>query len=201
MSADPATDTPETSEKPAETPEADAPTPASSEAGESPKEDEEALKPKEGSSAPVVSPSKRSRPPYKYDPNKITLRFLFANRDGLTVTVECNPTDTIGEVKGALLSVWPEDLPSCSGGDRLRLICMGKGILMPDSRTLEDCEVPVFKTHPTPINVAVRPENVGASSSKGGSETKRRLGGGSTGSSGGGQSGNQAGTGCGCAIM
>jgi hypothetical protein len=60
------------------------------------------------SSAPVISASKRSRPPYKYDPKKITLRFLFANRDGLTVTVECNPTDTVGEVKGALLSVWPE---------------------------------------------------------------------------------------------
>ena len=93
------------------------------------------------------------------------------------------------------------DLPNCSGGDRLRLICMGKGILMPDSRTLEDCEVPVFKTHPTPINVAVRPENVGSSSSKGGGESKRRLGGGSSGGSSGGPSGTQAGTGCGCTIM
>jgi len=60
------------------------------------------------SSTPVVSSSKKSRPPYKYDPNKITLRFLFANRDGLTVTVECKPADTIGEVKGALMSVWPD---------------------------------------------------------------------------------------------
>lgn len=107
---------------------------------------------------PIVSSNKKSRPPYKYDPNKITLRFLFANRDGLTVTVECKPADTVGEVKGALLSVWPKDLPSCSGGDRLRLICMGKGVLMPDTRTLEDCQVPIFKTHPTPINVSVRPE-------------------------------------------
>jgi hypothetical protein len=56
----------------------------------------------------VVSSSKKSRPPYKYDPEKVTLRFLFANKDGLTVTVECNPGDTVGEVKGALLSVWPE---------------------------------------------------------------------------------------------
>jgi hypothetical protein len=60
------------------------------------------------SATPVVSSSKLSRPPYKYDPNKITLRFLFANRDGLTVTVECTPSDTVAEVKGALLSVWPE---------------------------------------------------------------------------------------------
>lgn len=60
------------------------------------------------SSGPVVSSTKRTRPPYKYDPEKVTLRFLFANRDGLTVTVECKPGDTVGEVKGQLLSVWPE---------------------------------------------------------------------------------------------
>ncbi len=60
------------------------------------------------STGPVVSSSKRTRPPYKYDPEKVTLRFLFANRDGLTVTVECKPSDTVGEVKGQLLSVWPE---------------------------------------------------------------------------------------------
>ena len=60
------------------------------------------------SAGPVVSSSKRTRPPYKYDPEKITLRFLFANRDGLTVTAECKPSDTIGEIKGQLLSVWPE---------------------------------------------------------------------------------------------
>mmetsp|Transcript_17574 Transcript_17574/g.49672 ORF Transcript_17574/g.49672 Transcript_17574/m.49672 type:complete len:93 (-) Transcript_17574:197-475(-) len=34
---------------------------------------------------------------------------------------------------------------------------MGKGMLSPDSRTLEDCQIPVFKTHPTPVNVSVRP--------------------------------------------
>jgi len=63
------------------------------------------------SSGPVVSASKRTRPSYKYDPEKITLRFLFANRDGLTVTVECKPNDTVGELKGQLLSVWPEGKP------------------------------------------------------------------------------------------
>ena len=98
----------DTAEKPDESPEGDdAPTPASSEAGE--KDDDEAP-PKDPSLGPVVSQGKRSRPPYKYDPNKITLRFLFANRDGLNVTVECNPSDTVGEVKGALLSVWPEGM-------------------------------------------------------------------------------------------
>jgi hypothetical protein len=59
-------------------------------------------------STPIISSSKKSRPSFKYDPNKITLRFLFANRDGLAVTIECNPSDTVGDVKGALLSAWPE---------------------------------------------------------------------------------------------
>lgn len=61
------------------------------------------------SSTSTKKSSNSSRPPpYKYNPEKITLRFLFCNRDGLTVTVECNPTDTVGEVKGALISVWPK---------------------------------------------------------------------------------------------
>jgi hypothetical protein len=61
----------------------------------------------------IVSSSKRSRPLYKFDPDKITLRFLFANRDGLTVTLECEPHDTVAEVKAALLSVWPEGKSYC----------------------------------------------------------------------------------------
>jgi hypothetical protein len=59
------------------------------------------------SSMPIVSTSKKNRPPYKYDPSKITLRFLFANRDGLSVTINCDPSDTVGEIKTSLLSVWP----------------------------------------------------------------------------------------------
>lgn len=97
--------------------------------------------------------------PYKfvYDPNKISIKFLFANRDGLFVSCDCAPSDTIGEVKGVLMSMWPEELPTCSGGDQIRLICMGKGLLMPDTRSLKDCDVPVFKTHPTPVNVSLKP--------------------------------------------
>lgn len=150
------------------------------------------------STGPVVSASKRTRPPYKYDPEKITLRFLFANRDGLTVTVECKPSDTVGEVKGQLLSVWPEDLQSCSGGDQLRLICMGKGVLMPDTRTIQDCEVPVFKSHPTPVNVAVRPKAKLAEHSKSGKDGGSRGGGFSGGSNN--TATEQSGQGCGCVI-
>ena len=52
------------------------------------------------------------------------------------------------------------DLSPCSEGDRIRLICMGKGILMPDGKSLKDCEIPVFKTHATPINVSVKPDYI-----------------------------------------
>jgi hypothetical protein len=47
-------------------------------------------------------------------------------------------------------------MPACTDGDDLRLICMGKGLLTPDSRTLADLEIPSFKTHATPVNVSVR---------------------------------------------
>lgn len=80
-------------------------------------------------------------------------------------------------------------LPNCSGGDRLRLVCMGKGMLQPDTRTLLDCEVPVFKTHPTPVNVSVKPETVTAEAEK----TNRSGGGG--GGAGGGDANNAAGGG------
>ncbi len=36
---------------------------------------------------------------------------------------------------------------------------MGKGILGPDNASIETCNLPVFLTHPTPINVSVKPEN------------------------------------------
>ena len=63
---------------------------------------------------------------------------------------------------------------------------------MPDTRTLEDCQVPVFKTHPTPINVSVRPETLDYGSSKGGGDGKSGRGS-ITGGSGGGGGGSSAG--------
>ena len=86
---------------------------------------------------------------------------------------------------------------------------MGKGMLTPDSRTLEDCHVPVFKTHPTPINVSVRPETVdNASQSKAGGDGKSGRGaGGSVGGSGLAASRNTTGgagatdQGCACIIL
>jgi len=66
------------------------------------------------------------------------------------------------------------ELPNCKGGDQLRLICMGKGLLMPDTRTLQDCQVPTFKTHATPVNVSVRPDVVSFEAEK--SDNQRRSG-------------------------
>jgi len=162
----------------------------------------ESEKPEAGSKKdPIVSSSKKSRPPYKYDPDKITLRFLFANRDGLTVTIECNPSDTVGEVKAALLSVWPTDIDSCSGGDFLRLICMGKGYLMPDTRTLEDCQIPVFKTHPTPINVSVKPEDSSHDDSKPKKKKEDSRAGGPASATNNATGGAQVDQGCSCVIL
>jgi hypothetical protein len=98
------------------------------------------------------------------------------------------------------------DLPDCSGGDRVRLICMGKGILMPDTRTLEDCLIPVFKTHPTPVNVSVRPEThvleTGSSKKSGHDHNNRRTAqGGASGGGASNQDGAQASQGCACVIL
>lgn len=161
---------------------------------------------KQNPAGPIVSSSKKTRPAYKFDPEKITLRFLFANNDGLTVTIECNPSDTVGEVKGALMSVWPDGLPECKGSEYLRLVCMGKGYLMPESRTLQECEIPVFKTHPTPVNISVRPE-VKKEEEK---TLKKKESGGSSNNRNGGRSGqaadsaanpSQVDQGCACVLL
>ena len=52
-------------------------------------------------------------------------------------------------------------------GDQLRLICMGKGLLGPDIKTLSECGVPIFETHATPVNVSVRPISVKLDDSSG----------------------------------
>ena len=100
---------------------------------------------------------------------------------------------------GAFLYLFPIDLPGCSGGDRLRLVCMGKGILMPDTRTLEDCQIPVFKTHPTPVNVSVKPEMDQMESAKSGNDGNNRR----TNTAGGspGAQGEQTSQGCACVIL
>ena len=71
---------------------------------------------------------------------------------------------------------------------------------MPDTRTLQDCEVPVFKSHPTPVNVAVRPKaNVAEKSKNGKDGGGSYRGGGSSGGSNN-RTAEQTGQGCGCVI-
>ena len=78
---------------------------------------------------------------------------------------------------------------------------MGKGFLMPDTRTLEDCQIPVFKTHPTPINVMVRPN-----AAKGDKPESTPKPSGSSNDNGAGNGGatpgtQQASQGCACVIL
>jgi hypothetical protein len=156
----------------------------------------------ESTTTATVAPPSAPIREHAFDPTKITLKFIFANRDGVYVILDCSVSSTIAEVKGALLSMWPkgeintcsinclnqlvtfsfsdreytsalvQEMPSCTSGEKIRLICMGKGILSPDSKTLESAGVPVFRTHPTPINVAVRPENLDKLSGKKGPPIK-----------------------------
>lgn len=95
---------------------------------------------------------------YVHDPQKIAIKFIFANRDGLNVYVKSFPTDSVHVLKQSLISLWPKELDNTPPeSQRIRLICMGKGVLTPDSLTLTECDVPIFTTHPTPINVSVKP--------------------------------------------
>lgn len=70
---------------------------------------------------------------------------------------------------------------------------------MPDSRTLEDCQIPVFKTHPTPVNVSVKPSLKGT----GGDSTSKSGGhsGGAGVSSSSGDGTQQTSQGCACTIL
>jgi len=87
-----------------------------------------------------------------------SIRIKFILKDGVTVEHEFSPSDTIATATESLRSKWPEELnPTAPEADRIRLICMGKGVLGPLTHTLEEVEVPVFATHPTPVNVSVKP--------------------------------------------
>jgi hypothetical protein len=70
---------------------------------------------------------------------------------------------------------------------------------MPDSRTLEDCQVPVFKTHPTPVNVSVRPKTTAVETIKTGKESSPH--GSSNPGPASGQTTDETGQGCACIIQ
>ncbi len=67
------------------------------------------------SSIAIVAPPSTPNEEHVYDPNKITLKFIFANRDGVNVILDCSVSSTVAEVKGALLSMWPKgEINTCS---------------------------------------------------------------------------------------
>lgn len=70
---------------------------------------------------------------------------------------------------------------------------------MPDSRTLADCQIPVFKAHPTPINVSIRPESMGDDS--GSKKTKGAKDVDASSIDGHLNSASQTSQGCGCVIL
>ena len=73
---------------------------------------------------------------------------------------------------------------------------------MPDTRTLEDCQIPVFKTHPTPINVSVKPQDATADDSKPKKKKEDMRGaGGASASSNNSAGGAQVDQGCTCIIL
>mmetsp|Transcript_11844 Transcript_11844/g.19745 ORF Transcript_11844/g.19745 Transcript_11844/m.19745 type:complete len:87 (-) Transcript_11844:725-985(-) len=86
---------------------------------------------------------------------------------------------------------------------------MGKGILMPDTKSIQDCSVPVFKTHSTPINVAVTPDHIVPGGTSATTKVAKGSRAGGVGrASGGGSAARRAGgttatasTGCGCVIQ
>lgn len=40
--------------------------------------------------------------------DKIRFKFIFANRDGVTVETDCSPSDTVTMMKLSLISNWPK---------------------------------------------------------------------------------------------
>ncbi|CAM9652644.1 unnamed protein product [Scytosiphon promiscuus] len=88
----------------------------------------------------------------------LKLKFIFANHDGVVVEHETEPTTLIKDLKVALVGRWPSAVEPAELS-HVRLICMGFGIL-PDAKSLTECQVPHFDAHPTPVNVSIRPKNI-----------------------------------------
>ncbi|KAF0698518.1 Aste57867_10885 [Aphanomyces stellatus] len=86
----------------------------------------------------------------------ITLKFLFANKEGVKITLSSSRDKHVSDIKHQLLDVWPAGLPKPESLTSIRLICMGLGVLQ-DTKTLAESKVPVFPGHPTPVNVSIQP--------------------------------------------
>ncbi|ETV99837.1 hypothetical protein H310_07878 [Aphanomyces invadans] len=86
----------------------------------------------------------------------VQLKFLFANKEGVKITLATTRDQHVSEVKTQLLALWPPGLAKPEAITSIRLICMGLGVLQ-DTKTLVECKVPIFPGHPTPVNVSILP--------------------------------------------
>ena len=69
-------------------------------------------------------------------------------------------------VKQELLKTWPGENEGAGGKcpqliegeeNRIRFVCMGKGLLNPETKKLVDFNLPVFTGNATPVNVSIKP--------------------------------------------
>jgi len=87
--------------------------------------------------------------------DEVSLKFLFANHDGVSVTLTVADSMVVSELKETLLKNWPEEKvqkPANPAG--IRLLTMGR--MLEDARTLAEMKIPKYE-HPTPINVSLLP--------------------------------------------
>ncbi|GBG35008.1 Hypothetical Protein FCC1311_112302 [Hondaea fermentalgiana] len=92
--------------------------------------------------------------------DQLSLRFLFANYDGVYVILDFDMDTPQEEVKYALLENWPDDVEKPSDVRRMRLLCMGKELENSSTKTLRHAKIPAYSTHPTPVNVSVLPKHM-----------------------------------------
>jgi len=84
----------------------------------------------------------------------LTLKFLFANHDGVSVELSFAESTPVSTVKTKLIESWPVDRVTKASTDGIRLLCMGK--LLEDAKTLADARIPRYD-HATPVNVSLLP--------------------------------------------
>jgi hypothetical protein len=85
----------------------------------------------------------------------ITLRFLFANFDGINKEITFSYGTKISEVKERLLANWPEKVTQTTAAG-MRLLTAGR--MLEDGKTLAESKVPKYPEHATPVNISFLPK-------------------------------------------
>lgn len=90
---------------------------------------------------------------------EVEIRFIFANNDGINVNIKTDTSILTKDIKLLLLEKWPQGILPCDDYTRIRLFCMGA--ILDDLKPLGP-KFPI-SSHPTPVNVSVRPAGTVAS--------------------------------------